>query len=197
MLEAASHPARTARNHLRVLAAEARVPRSRADEMLELVDLDDAARRRSGGFSLGMTQRLGLAAALLAMALLTAGLGMGDAGQKGYSTPEQLRETILAVGYAAVFFLATVFAGMLGVVVGAITRNPTTAMVAIFCVWIAGKIIGDWIGDAAQYLPFALLENVLGLTTPMAWGYAALALAGMTAALGLVAQRVSVTRDVT
>ena len=74
MLEAASHPARTARNHLRVLAAEARVPRSRADEML---------------------------------------------------------------------------------------------------------------------------ENVLGLTTPMAWGYAALALAGMTAALGLVAQRVSVTRDVT
>ena len=55
MLEAASHPARTARNHLRVLAAEARVPLSRADEMLELVDLGDAARRRSGGFSLGMT----------------------------------------------------------------------------------------------------------------------------------------------
>jgi ABC-2 type transport system ATP-binding protein len=65
MLEAASHPARTARNHLRVLAAEARVPRSRADEMLELVDLGGAAGRRSGGFSLGMTQRLGLAAALL------------------------------------------------------------------------------------------------------------------------------------
>ena len=65
MLEAASHPARTARNHLRVLAAEARVPLSRADEMLALVDLADAARRRSGGFSLGMTQRLGLAAALL------------------------------------------------------------------------------------------------------------------------------------
>jgi ABC-2 type transport system ATP-binding protein len=65
MLEAASHPARTARNHLRVLAAESRIPLSRADEMLELVDLGDAARRRSGGFSLGMTQRLGLAAALL------------------------------------------------------------------------------------------------------------------------------------
>ena len=65
MLEAASHPARTARNHLRVLAAEGGIPASRADEMLELVDLGDAARRRSGGFSLGMTQRLGLAAALL------------------------------------------------------------------------------------------------------------------------------------
>ena len=65
MLEAASHPARTARNHLRVLAAEGGIPLSRADELLELVDLGDAARRRSGGFSLGMTQRLGLAAALL------------------------------------------------------------------------------------------------------------------------------------
>jgi ABC-2 type transport system ATP-binding protein len=65
MLEAASHPARTARNHLRVLAAEGGVPLSRADELLALVDLGDAAGRRSGGFSLGMTQRLGLAAALL------------------------------------------------------------------------------------------------------------------------------------
>ena len=65
MLEAASHPARSARNHLRVLAAEGGIPLSRADELLELVDLGDAAGRRSGGFSLGMTQRLGLAAALL------------------------------------------------------------------------------------------------------------------------------------
>jgi ABC-2 type transport system ATP-binding protein len=65
MLEAASHPARTARNHLRVLAAEARIPASRADELLELVDLASAAGRRAGGFSLGMTQRLGLAGALL------------------------------------------------------------------------------------------------------------------------------------
>src|SRR4051794_35089222 len=65
MLEAASHPARTARNPLRVLATESGIPASRADEMLDLVDLGDAARRRSGGFSLGMTQRLGLAAALL------------------------------------------------------------------------------------------------------------------------------------
>jgi ABC-2 type transport system ATP-binding protein len=65
MLEAASHPARSARNHLRVLAAESRIPLSRADEMLDLVDLGEAARRRAGGFSLGMTQRLGLAGALL------------------------------------------------------------------------------------------------------------------------------------
>ena len=220
------------------------------------------------------------ALALLAIALLTSGLALGDAGEKNLRTPQELRETILAVGYAAVFFLAvmgaiaaageyrhrtisqrflvnpgrhrvliakltayalvgigtavvvtaisaalgqavvsskgftldladgglrmtagivlaTAFAGMLGVVVGAMTRNPTTAMVTIFGVWIAGKIIGDWIGDAAQYLPFSLLENVLGLGEGIAWGYAALALAGLTVALGLVAQRVFVRRDVT
>jgi ABC-2 type transport system ATP-binding protein len=65
MLDAASHPARSARNHLRVLAVESGLPASRADEMLALVDLSGAARRRAGGFSLGMTQRLGLAGALL------------------------------------------------------------------------------------------------------------------------------------
>ena len=220
------------------------------------------------------------ALALLAIALLTSGLALGDAGEKNLRTPQELRETILAVGYAAVFFLAvmgaiaaageyrhrtisqrflvnpgrhrvliakltayalvgigtavvvtaisaalgqavvsskgftldladgglrmtagivlaTAFAGMLGVVVGAMTRNPTTAMVTIFGVWIAGKIVGDWIGAAAQYLPFSLLENVLGLGEGIAWGYAALALAGLTVALGLVAQRVFVRRDVT
>ena len=220
------------------------------------------------------------AAALLAITLLTAGLAMGDAGSKGYSSPVQLRETILAIGYVAVFFLAvlgaiaaageyrhrtisqrflasparrrvllaklatyavvgavtavvitgigaalgeavvsskgltlglgddglrmlagiavvTVLAGMLGVVVGSITRNPTTAMVAIFGVWIAEKVAGGWFGDVAAYFPFALIENTLGLTSPMAWGYAALALAGLTAALAVIAQRAFVTRDVT
>jgi ABC-2 type transport system ATP-binding protein len=65
MLEATAHPARTARDHLRVIAAEARVPATRGDELLKLVDLGAAARRRVGGFSLGMHQRLGLAAALM------------------------------------------------------------------------------------------------------------------------------------
>jgi ABC-2 type transport system ATP-binding protein len=65
MLEASAHPARTARNHLRILAAEAGLPASRADELLDLVDLGSAARRRVGGFSLGMRQRLGLAGALI------------------------------------------------------------------------------------------------------------------------------------
>jgi ABC-2 type transport system ATP-binding protein len=60
-----AHPGRTARNHLRLRALASRVPRPRVDEVLELVDLTDAADRRVAGFSLGMRQRLGLAAALL------------------------------------------------------------------------------------------------------------------------------------
>jgi ABC-2 type transport system permease protein len=216
----------------------------------------------------------------MAITLLTAGFAMGDAGQKGFSTPAQLRETVLAVGYAAVFFLAvlgaiaaageyrhgtisqrflaspargrvlaakltaysivgagtavvvtavatvlgqavvsskgytldlasggarmaagivvaTVLAGLLGVIVGFITRNPTTALVAVFGGWIGEKIAGDWLGTAAQYLPFHLVENVLGLTPSLAFGYAVLALAGITAALGVVALKVFAPRDVT
>src|SRR5215210_8460150 len=59
------HPGRTARNHLRILAVPNRIPVHRVDEVLEQVDLTDAAGRRVGGFSLGMRQRLMLAGALL------------------------------------------------------------------------------------------------------------------------------------
>jgi ABC-2 type transport system ATP-binding protein len=59
------HPGRSGRNHLRTLAAAAGIGRARIDELLELVDLSDAAGRRTKGYSLGMRQRLGLAVALL------------------------------------------------------------------------------------------------------------------------------------
>ena len=59
------HPGRSGRNHLRVLAAAAGIPQSRVEEVLELVAMKDVARRRVKGYSLGMRQRLGLAAALL------------------------------------------------------------------------------------------------------------------------------------
>jgi ABC-2 type transport system ATP-binding protein len=66
VLEAsAAHPGRTARNHLRLQAMAARVSPTRADEMLELTGLAPAADRRAGQLSLGMRQRLALAAALL------------------------------------------------------------------------------------------------------------------------------------
>ncbi len=62
----AVHPGRTGRSHLRILAATIGVPPERADEVLELVDLAGAGRRRIGGYSMGMRQRLGIAGALLA-----------------------------------------------------------------------------------------------------------------------------------
>jgi len=59
------HPGRTALSHLRALAASNGIGMPRVHEVIELTGLGDAANRRAGGFSLGMSQRLGIAAALL------------------------------------------------------------------------------------------------------------------------------------
>jgi ABC-2 type transport system ATP-binding protein len=66
LLEARSvHPGRSARNHLLYLAQTQGLPAKRVDEVLDLVGLREVAGKRAGGFSLGMTQRLGIAAAML------------------------------------------------------------------------------------------------------------------------------------
>ena len=66
LLEArAIHPGRSAYNHLLTLAATTGIPRHRVDEVLSLVGLSSVAGKRAGAFSLGMGQRLGIAAALL------------------------------------------------------------------------------------------------------------------------------------
>ena len=67
LLEArAVHTSRSAYNHLLALAATHGIAKSRVDDVIEMVGLQDVARRRAGGFSLGMGQRLGIASALLA-----------------------------------------------------------------------------------------------------------------------------------
>lgn len=67
LLEAkAFHPTRSPRNHLKVLASAGDIPLSRVDEVLDIVGLKDVAKKKPGKFSLGMSQRLGIAAAILA-----------------------------------------------------------------------------------------------------------------------------------
>ncbi len=66
LLEAkAFHPTRTARRHLRVLAAAGGIDDNRVDEVLDIVGLKEVAKKKPGKFSLGMSQRLGIAAAIL------------------------------------------------------------------------------------------------------------------------------------
>ena len=66
LLEAkAFHPTRSARNHLKILAEAGSIPLKRVDEVLDIVGLMEVAKKKPGKFSLGMSQRLGIAAALL------------------------------------------------------------------------------------------------------------------------------------
>jgi ABC-2 type transport system ATP-binding protein len=61
----ATHPARSGRNHLRAMAISQRIPLNRVEEVLEQTGMSEAARQRTGTYSLGMSQRLGIAGALL------------------------------------------------------------------------------------------------------------------------------------
>ena len=76
----AVHPGRSARSHLRTMAATHNIKTSRVSEVIEMTGLAGAATKRVGGFSLGMSQRLGIAAALL-----------GEAAHRRHRGPRRLR----------------------------------------------------------------------------------------------------------
>jgi ABC-2 type transport system ATP-binding protein len=93
VLEASSaHRGRTGINHLRVICAAAGLPRERADEALALVGLTPAANRKFKGYSLGMKQRLGIAATLLGDALLITGADAATVGHAAFTASVELHE---------------------------------------------------------------------------------------------------------
>jgi ABC-2 type transport system permease protein len=126
------------------------------------------------------------AVTLLAVTALGAALSEAVVSGKGYTLDLGHAGARMAAGAA----LAGALAAMLGVTAGTLTRNPTTAVVAIFGIWMAEKVSG-LLG------PFTLLEAVLGLQGPLSLGLAALGLAAVVAVLALVAARVVLWRDVT
>jgi ABC-2 type transport system permease protein len=117
---------------------------------------------------------------------LGAGIGQVVVSSKGYTLGLADAGVSMMAGAA----LAGGMAGMLGVITGFLTRNPTNAIVAIFATWMVEKIAG-------LPGPFTLAEGVLGLEGPLSLGVAAGGLAAVTAALAVVAQRVVIPRDVT
>ena len=82
----AFHPGRSGRNHLLILADAAGILHERIEDLLRLVELEDAADRKVGGYSLGMRQRLGIAVALLGdppiLVLDEPGNGLDPAGMR-------------------------------------------------------------------------------------------------------------------
>ena len=97
----ALHGGRRARDHLLCLAQSNGIPRRRVDEVLRIVGLEDVARRRAKGFSLGMSQRLGIASAFFAGQALISGhaphAALGDPGVARAVVGAGLALTALAV----------------------------------------------------------------------------------------------------
>src|SRR5947208_1948529 len=94
--------------------------------------------------------------------------------------------------------LSVVLFTSLGVSVGVITRNQPAAVVVLVATFVAEKILDTFIGHAGAFLPFGLLDPLLGLSgATISRGAAALTLAVITAGVGLLATVLLIRRDVT
>jgi ABC-2 type transport system ATP-binding protein len=152
------HPGRTGRDHLRVIASSAGIRRSRIDQVLDRVRLTDAADRRVRGYSLGMRQRLGLAAALLAdprvLVLDEPGNGLDPAGMA------ELRD--LLRGLASDGRTVLMSSHMLSEVAQTVDR---VIIIAGGTLRGAGKL-SELIGSQGETLEAAFLRLTSDLTSP-------------------------------
>jgi ABC-type transport system involved in multi-copper enzyme maturation permease subunit len=156
----------------RVLASPQR-PRLVAATLLVHATL--AALVTAAAFALGAA----IAAPLLASKDLSTGLAGGELAQVG----------------AAVVLAGTMFT-LLGAAVGFLTRSQAPAVVTLFAVFFAEKLIGPALGPVGDYLPYALLNSLLELDGPLSVGVAALALTTTAAALCCLAATTVARRDI-
>jgi ABC-type taurine transport system ATPase subunit len=175
MLDAnAVHPGRSAWHHLRAIARSNGIGAARVTEVLALTGLDAVAGRRAGGFSLGMKQRLGIAAALL--------------GVPG---------AVLAGG----FYLAVV--ALLGVGLGVILRSTAAAIaVAVALTYLIPEILSllppPWNGRIDRFLPLTAAQQLVSLhprTDMFAPALSLLVVAGWAVAVLAAACAVIARRD--
>jgi ABC-2 type transport system permease protein len=129
----------------------------------------------AAAFALGAA----IAAPILASKDLSTGLAGGELAQVG----------------AAVVLAGTMFA-LLGAAVGFLTRSQAPAVVTVFAVFFAEKLIGPALGPVADYLPYALLNSLLELDGPLSVGLAALVLTATAAAVCCLAAATAARRDV-
>jgi ABC-2 type transport system permease protein len=120
-----------------------------------------------------------IAGPMLASKDLTTGLAGAELAQVG----------------AAVVLAGTAFA-LLGAAVGFLTRSQAPAVVTVFAVFFAEKLIGPALGPASDYLPYALLNSLLELDGRLSVGLAALVLTAIAAAVCGVAATTAARRDV-
>ena len=205
----AAHPGRTARDHLAWLAAANQIPSSRVDQVLGIADLAGAARRRAGELSLGMSQRLGIAAALLGNPpVLIFDEPVNGLDPEGILRVRKLLQSLAAEGRTVLVSshlraviggaVHLVLIGAIAVGLGALLRRTAGAVAVLFAVLLVlpGLVTllpAPWNNDITRYLPNSagaamsavvrfpnLLSPAAGLIVLCAYTAATLTLAAVT-----------------